>query len=380
MKRTFLILASCLLFISAANAQEKKGVSAISDVKLSGYGQLQYTGSDQENAENNSFNIRIARVSLDGKAFKDFAWKMQFQANGNTSNLGSSLRMVDYFVEWQKHPEFKIKVGQYKRPFTFENPMNPIDQGFMSYGQVITKLSGMSDRCNEQASNGRDIGVQFQGDLFPNANGRKLLHYQVGVFNGQGINTKDVDNRKDIIGGFWVMPIKGLRIGAFGWTGSSARKGNWTETAADGSEVQHTNAVRSLEKNRYAISGEYCADDWTIRSEYAHSQGKAFAKQYQTSADASNCEVNEALGDKADAFYALAIAPVVKNKVHVKARYDLYRANGEWNKAKVMYEVGADYVFTRNLQISAEYARVNDRSLAGGHNYNQFDIELAFRF
>lgn len=357
----------------ASLAQE---VKAISDVKLSGYGQIQYTGSDQENADNNTFNLRIARVSLDGKAFKDFAWKMQFQANGNTSNLGNSLRMVDYFVEWQKHPEFKVKVGQYKRPFTFENPMNPIDQGFMSYGSAITKLSGMSDRCGEHASNGRDIGVQFQGDLFPAADGHKYVHYQIGAFNGQGINTKDVDNRKDIIGGIWVVPVKGLRIGAFGWTGSTARKGTWT----DAESVEHVNAVRSLDKNRYAISGEYAANDWTIRSEYVHSQGKAFKTTYQTSANASDCTVNEALGDKSDAFYALAIAPIIKKQVHVKARYDLYRANGEWNSAKAMYEVGADYVFTRNLQISAEYARVNDRSLNGKHDYNQFDIELAFRF
>lgn len=372
MKKTFLFAS--LMMLNAAFALAQK-VTAVSDVKLSGYGQLQYTGSDQENSENNTFNIRIARVSLDGKAFKDFAWKMQFQANGNTSNLGNSLRMVDYFVEWQKHPEFKVKVGQYKRPFTFENPMNPIDQGFMSYGSAITKLSGMSDRCNEHASNGRDIGLQFQGDLFPNANGRKLVHYQVGVFNGQGINTKDVDNRKDIIGGVWVMPIKGLRIGAFGWTGSTARKGNWTDSQGNA----HANEVRSLDKNRYAISGEYCADDWTFRSEYVHSQGKAFKTQYQGTST-TDCTVNEGLGDKADAFYALAIAPVIKNQVHVKARYDLYRSNGEWNKAKAMYEVGADYVFTRNLQISAEYARVNDHSLAGEHSYNQFDVELAFRF
>ncbi|MCF0192741.1 MAG: porin [Prevotella sp.] len=372
MRKQFVIFSLLTLNITIALAQK---VTAISDVKLSGYGQIQYTGSDQEDSENNTFNLRIARVSLDGKAFQDFAWKLQFQANGNTSNLTNSLRVVDYFVEWQKHAEFKVKVGQYKRPFTFENPMNPIDQGFMSYGQGVTKLAGFSDRTGEHASNGRDLGLQFQGDFGKNLDGGKLIHYQVGIFNGQGINTKDVDNRKDFIGGFWVMPINGLRIGAFGWTGSSARKGDWTDQ--DGKE--HKSEVRSLEKNRYAISAEYCADDWTVRSEYIHSQGYAFKTQYQTAADAKDCTINDALGDKSDAFYALAIAPLIKNKVHVKARYDLYRSTGEWDKAKAMYEIGADYVFTRNLQISAEYCRVNDRSLAK-HDYNQFDVELAFRF
>ena len=187
--------------------------------------------------------------------------------------------------------------------------------------------------------------MQFQGDFLKNANGRNLLHYQVGVFNGEGINTGDADNRKDIIGGAWVMPIKGMRIGAFGWTGSRAGVG---------------------EKNRYAISGEYAANDWTFRTEYIHSQGwNANHTSY-----------------KADGYYALCIAPIQKNKMHVKARYDLYREAKEWGQSKTQYEIGADYMFTKNLQINLEYARVNDRTIANPdkHNYNMVDVELDFRF
>jgi predicted porin len=219
----------------------------------------------------------------------------------------------------------------------------------MSYSQNVSKLAGFSDRTGEQASNGRDIGLQLQGDMLP-IGGRPWLHYQVGVFNGQGINVKDVDNRKDIIGGLWVMPIAGLRIGAFGWTGSRGTKTD------DG--------VVSTPKNRYALSAEYAKDDWTLRSEYIHSQGYGS---------------NAAAGDKADGIYALGIAPIIKNKLHVKARYDLYRDRKEWGTSKTFYEVGADYMFTKNLQINLEYARVNDRSLEKS-DYNMVDVELDFRF
>ena len=85
------------------------------------------------------------------------------------------------------------------------------------------------------------------------------------------------------------------------------------------------------------------------------------------------------MSDKADGIYALVIAPIQKNKMHVKARYDLYRANKDWASSKTLYEVGADYMFTKNLQINLEYARVNDRTLAK-HNYNMVDVELDFRF
>jgi len=364
--------------VMTAGAQEKKSPAWISNVKLSGYGMLQYQCSTQEGAESNSFNLRMARVSLDGRILGDFYWKAQIQFNGNTSTLGNSPRIVDLFAEWQKYSYFKVKLGQFKRPFTFENPMHPIDQGFMSYSQNVNALAGFNDRAGGHASNGRDIGLQVQGDFLKNGNGRNLIHYQVGVFNGQGINTKDVDQQKDIIGGLWVMPVEGLRIGAFGWVGTYARKGTWKTPAQDGiTEVEHK-GTRSLRQRRYAFSAEYTADDWTFRSEYIHSTGEAFKTRYQDTDDATDCTLSSN-GDKADGFYALAIAPIIKKKLHAKARYDLYRSNGEWDKANTQYEIGVDYEFHKNFQIGAEYALINNRALEK-HNYSMVDVEVCFRF
>ncbi|SFG09202.1 porin [Prevotella sp. KH2C16] len=367
------IIIALLAFIAiSTNAQEKKQ-AWINNVKLSGYGIVQYQSSSQEDAKSNSFNLRIARVSLDGRVLKDFYWKAQIQFNGNTSTLGSSPKVVDLFAEWQKYDFFRVKIGQFKNPFTYENPMNPIDQGFMGYSQVVQKLAGFSDRAGAHSSNGRDIGLQFQGDFLKNANGRNLIHYQVGVFNGQGINVKDVDEQKNIIGGVWVMPVPGMRLGAFGWTGSYARKGTWTDNGGG-------SGVRKLQQRRYAFSAEYFVDDWTFRSEYAHSTGLAFSKALSNTNDATstNCDLGTD-GDKAQGVYALVIAPVVKQKVHVKARYDMYQPTGDSSKQKTLYEIGADYLFHKNFQIGAEYAFVNDRSLAD-HNYGIFDVEVSFRF
>lgn len=384
------MMALFALITMGVQAQDKqnesKGIklpSWVNELKLSGYGMLQYQASTQKDAKANSFNLRLARISLDGRIMNDFYWKAQIQFNGNTSTLGSSPRVVDLFAEWQKYKFFMVKAGQFKRPFTFENPMHPIDQGFLGYSQNVNALAGFSDRAGAQASNGRDIGVQIQGDFLKNANGRELLHYQVGVFNGQGINTGDVDQQKDLIGGVWVMPIKGMRIGAFGWTGSYARKGTWKEidrrVQDDPVEITHTNDVRKLQQRRWAVSAEYKVNDWTLRSEYIHSTGKAFKTRNQKAGDTSDCTINEAIGDKADGVYALAIAPVVKKKLYAKARYDMYRSTAEWSSAKTMYEVGLNYLIHKNLQINAEWAFVNDRTL-NKHNYNIADIELDFRF
>lgn len=379
-------LALAALALTSASAQENTPkLSVLSDIKFSGYVMSQYQYTGQDSKESNSFNIRMVRMALDGRLMKDFYWKVQLQVNGNTSDLGSSPRMVDAFAEWQKYEAFKIKAGQFKRPFTFENPMHPITQGFMGYSQNVSKLAGFSDRAGEHASNGRDIGVQIQGDFLKNAAGRNLLHYQVGVFNGQGTNQKDVDQRKDVIGGIWVAPIKGLRIGAFGWTGSSARKGIWNVTDAnhnvvkneDGS-VKTRSGVRSLSKNRYAFSAEYAANDWTVRSEYIHSQGYGFTKSL-TSGKETDCNVNYAAGDQADGFYALMIAPVISKKLYAKARYDLYRPRAEWGTSRTQYEIGANYWIGKSIMIGAEYARINDRSLAKP-DYNMIDVEFDVKF
>ena len=334
----------------------------VKNIKFSGYGMLQYQGQDPEGNHSNTFNLRLARFILDGK-IGDFDWRAQIQGTNATGPGQPTVQLVDLYAEWRRFPEFKIRAGEFKRAFTFENPTHPITQGWRAYADVINTLSGFGDRTGERSSGGRDIGIQFAGDLFPNANGRRLFHYQVGIYNGEGINQKDMDNRKDIIGGIWVMPIKGMRIGAFGWTGS---RGSMLDPL--------TGETRSVEKNRYCLSAEYDKDEYTFRAEYIHSQGWGAAK-----AGNNVREIDYNNGDKADGWYAFGIVPVIKSKLHAKARYQCYRNKKEWGSAKTSYEVGVNYFFTKNLEMHLEYARINDRALAK-HNYNLVDVELDFRF
>ena len=377
MKKLTLLFALLIASVCTASAetsaeveetqatQEKATIELpawVKNIKFSGYGMLQYQGQDPEGEHTNSFNLRLARFILDGK-IGDFDWRAQIQGTNATGPGQPTVQLVDLYAEWRKYPEFKIRAGQFKRAFTFENPTHPITQGWYSYAMVINNLSGFGDRTGERSSGGRDIGIQFAGDLFPNANGRRLLHYQIGIYNGEGVNTKDQDNRKDIIGGLWVMPVKGLRIGAFGWTGSRG-----------GMLDPETGTTRSVEKNRYCLSAEYDLNEYTFRAEYIHSQGWGAAKA------ANNVrEIDYTKGDKADGWYVFGIVPLVKSKLHAKARYQTYRAQKEWSSSKSMYEIGLNYFITKNLQINAEYARVNDRTLAK-HDYNFVDVELDFRF
>ena len=395
MKKLMTLALFAMALALPANAQEtetdKKATIElpqwVKNIKFSGYGMLQYQGTDQEGAKSNTFNLRLARFILDGK-IGDFDWRAQIQGTNAKGPGEPTVQLVDLYAEWRKYPEFKIRVGQFKRAFTYENPTHPITQGWRGYADVINNLSGFGDRTGEKSSGGRDIGIQFSGDLFPNASGRRLFHYQIGIYNGEGINTKDKDNKKDIIGGIWVMPIKGLRIGAFGWTGTRGEMSSTcyyldeilVDGGTDRSQLKNqTLTIQSARKNRYCLSAEYDKDEYTFRAEYLHSQGWG-----------SNLN----FGDKADGWYVFGIVPIIKSKLHAKARYQCYRPDKSWNRseivdtdgnkytyggAKTSYEVGLNYFFTKNLEMHVEYAHINDRSL-NKHDYNMVDVELDFRF
>ena len=372
-KRLLLTLLATMMLLPVLAQGENEKKAIFTPPKFSGFAMASYQATFQDGNNSNSFDLRLVRASIEGRILDDFYYKIQGQINGNTTTMGSSPRLVDYFMEWQKLEFFKVKLGQFKRPFTYENPMNPIDQGFMSYSQPVSKLAGFSDRDGMHASNGRDIGLQFQGDFLKNGSGRNLIHYQVGVFNGQGINVKDVDERKDIIGGAWVMPISGMRLGAFGWEGSYARKSSGN--------------IVSLRQHRYALSAEYKKGDLQLRTEYIHSTGLGFATTYQKSADGNDATIktytdkngNEVANDKSDGIYALAIVPVVPSKLMAKARYDLYRPTASSVAAKTNYEVGLNYRFCKYLEVQTEYCFTHDRALAKP-DYSSVFVQVSIRY
>ena len=176
-------------------------------IKFGGYIVGKYSATDKDRqAAHSSFDLRFVRLYLNGYCFKDFYYRLQMEMN-DAPGVDKGPRIVDAFIEWQPMDEARVKLGQFKRSFGFENPYNPLDVGLGSYSQATMKIASIGDRIGEHKSSGRDVGVQLQGDLLPAQDGHKYVHYQVGLFNGQGINHKDKDNHKDLIGGMWFSPL-----------------------------------------------------------------------------------------------------------------------------------------------------------------------------
>ena len=108
----------------------RKVTSFVSAPKFGGYFIGKYAATSQDGKHSgDGFTQRLIRLYVDGTILGDFAYRIQLQTNN------ASFHMKDFFVEWKKYPEFKVKIGQYKRAFGLENPMNPWDVGVGDYSQ-----------------------------------------------------------------------------------------------------------------------------------------------------------------------------------------------------------------------------------------------------
>lgn len=328
-----------------AKAQLPKLKDSPITAKFGGYivGDYSYY-TDEDVNKTSGFNLRYARVYVNGTVAKDFKYRLQAEMAG-APGVDKGPRVLDAYTEWVKYSWLNVRFGQMKRVFTFENPYNPWTVGFGSYAQIITKLAGMNDRCGEHASGGRDLGLVLQGDLLPVGNdGHNLLHYQVGVYNGQGINHKDANENKDIIGGLWVSPFKNLQIGAFGWSGKYVGNG------------------MTVDRDRMAFGVKYEAD-WTARAEYITSKGKSVS--------------NTSLGDEADGWYA-AVGVPVGDQFKIYGKWDVYRDDKTSDTQKSLYGIALNYWFDKNLLFQGGYNFCDDNAL--GKTYHMLQMQVYVRF
>ena len=348
------------LSINTENAGSKLIKDMKPTVRFGGYIMGKYSISDRSKQESNGgFDMRFLRLYVDGNVYKDFYYKFQLEVNGAPGE-DKGPRIVDAFVEWQKFDFFRVKFGQFKRSFGFENPYSPIDVGLGSYSQATMKIASIGDRNGEHKSSGRDLGAQIQGDFLTAPDGHKWIHYQIGLFNGQGINHTDKDNHKDLIGGLWFSPIKDLAIGGFGWNGK------YTNEKYDSSDPK---SLKSVKRVRWGAGLKY-ESRWTVRGEYMSSVGGV---------------ANDATApDRADAWYATLGIPVMKNlKIYI--RYDCYRHAKTWNSLRTDYGISGNYYLGKNLIFQLNYTFTDDRAARNATNptdshYNTFDLQLTARF
>ena len=242
------LVAACMTTaVEAQTTGEKIKAFADEHLRLSGYLQAGYRWD--ENAEpSNTFYLHRARVSITGDAAKE---KIDYRLQVDMAN---SPKICDLYFRYKPMKELNLQLGQFKIPFSYENEnCGPTTVEFIEYSYITTYLvrnNGMYDGIN--GATGRDIGFQLYGNIFER-DGFNIIRYNIGVFNGSGINSKDHNSSKDFIARVIVTPFKGFSV-----SGSYM----YAETNFGGN--------RYLKSPRFALGAWYENGTWIARSEYVH--------------------------------------------------------------------------------------------------------------
>lgn len=174
--------------------------------EISGYVQTGYEWSETAS----TFFIKRVRLNLTGDIAPKLDYRVQIEFCGP--------KIVDAYLRYRPFDELNVQLGEYKIPFSIENTEYvPLKYEFIEYPLPLRKLMGFNDVCGLSAT-GRDMGAMLYGGFF-RRKGYSVVSYNVGVFNGEGLNTRDRNRSKDVVARLTLRPLRGLQIAGSGYWG-----------------------------------------------------------------------------------------------------------------------------------------------------------------
>lgn len=187
-------------------------------VSIRGYAQVRYNRLLENNpdlkceqcdrswGENGGFFIRRMRIIFFGQINERVYFYVQpdFASSAGTTNHVAQLRDAYFDIGLDKKNEFRVRIGQSKIPYGFEN---------MQSSQNRLPLD-RNDAINSAVSNERDLGVFFywapktKRDLFSDLIKQGLKGsgdygvFAFGAYNGQTANQTERNNQPHIVSRF----------------------------------------------------------------------------------------------------------------------------------------------------------------------------------
>ena len=144
-------------------------------VLLGGTLQVDYRNISNQARADSRFDIRRARLHINGNVTTHLSYKMSVEFQGTENK-----KLVDAFADYHYHQGLYIRFGQFKMPFSREWQMSDNDFPFAE------RSIGFS------LQPGRDIGLMVGGQFF-----KQTFSYGLGLFNGDGIDGSTRGSQKD---------------------------------------------------------------------------------------------------------------------------------------------------------------------------------------
>ena len=213
MKRIKIVFIAllALICVAPAGAQEKR--KWFDYVRPSG--SLQGGVSFDPQSMDYQFYVRRARIAVLGTVLDNPRYgKLEYVLR---TSLVQSPSLLDGFIKYTLRDEFGVQFGQFRSPVNLENTeLSSTTIELIDYSLVTQRFChlGSLDLEGINAS-GRDIGINFYGKFLKMSDGHHLIRYDVGVFNGAGINRRDDDHRKHYMARLMVYPLKDLSVVAY---------------------------------------------------------------------------------------------------------------------------------------------------------------------
>ena len=242
--RTLAVALSALVSVGAMAQQKEKSEpdwmkELTSRITLNGYAQAGWAYQNPNDKSTNTYNLK--RTLLWAKARITDRWSFLFMHDFSSV-------VQEFYSDYRitNNKALTVRFGQFKHAYTMENPLSPTQLELVDvYSQAVLYLAGEGPDPLNGANYGRDMGLEIYGDL-----AKGLLHYELALMSGQGINRKDLNNNKDFIAKLEVKPIDGLRIVGSGYLGKGCAVG----TAAWNPNI---NVGDNYTRNRYSVGAEY---------------------------------------------------------------------------------------------------------------------------
>ena len=203
-------LAATPVGAAEARAQQRPTVT----VELGGRAQFQYSTTsigEEELGEDapasNTFEARRVRLRVDLDIGDWITARIQPDiAQGN-------LRVADAYIDFGLSDYLNLKVGQFKRSFsrielTSSTVIPTIERGVRIGGldDYLGMVPGEHyEILGESGYVGRDLGASLRG-------GTDRFGWELGVFNGEGADSRDVNDDKTAAARFTVTPAAGTPL------------------------------------------------------------------------------------------------------------------------------------------------------------------------
>lgn len=186
-------------------------------LELSGYAQVHFRGHIETNGDGRTtpddFRVQRARIGIEGEVLRDVRYDIE--VDPRPPEITGLLR--DAFISLDMIPHHRLRIGQQKTVFGYENLESSTELYFVNRAEVSDSLS--------RGINLRDIGVGLLGRW--GLGGGLRLEYALQVVNGAGMNVQeDLTHEKNYWGRIGARYRRtGLRI----WMGVSGGIGDQFE-------------------------------------------------------------------------------------------------------------------------------------------------------